>query len=258
VEKHMFDVARFVQARQALSVGLDLVMGKNEPILRRVVWNAFVFMEFQESRGALEVALLLVPALGLDLAEVVHGLLELAGESRVMQAQGGESAVGVDDVERHFLSRQAGLIGGRVYSAVEKGGFERGDAVDAPGGVGEFLGQLGLGGSGGLVFVEEAAAVELVGGGVLSGEDGRAAGESVGEGILRRTLFASGGAGSGGEERICPICGGAVGEIAGYGVRSRVCHKKASDVVVAWADGDFAGWVVDVVGREGKIDEGVA
>jgi hypothetical protein len=103
-----------------------------------------------------------------------------------------------------------------------------------------------------LVFVEEAAAVELVGGGVLSGEDGRAAGESVGEGVLGRTLFASGGAGSCGEERVR-----AVGEIAGYGVRSRVCHKKASDVVVAWADGDFARRAVEVVVRERKIDEGV-
>jgi hypothetical protein len=47
-------------------------------------------MEFQEGRGALELALLLVAALGLDFAEVVHGFLELAGESLVVQAEGGE------------------------------------------------------------------------------------------------------------------------------------------------------------------------
>ena len=42
----------------------------------------------------LEVALLLTAALGLDFAEVVHGLLQLAGEPLVVQAQGGERAVG--------------------------------------------------------------------------------------------------------------------------------------------------------------------
>jgi hypothetical protein len=50
----------------------------------------------------------------------------------------------------------------------EERGFELGDAVEAPSGVGEFLGELGFGGSGGLIFVEELAAVELVGGGVLA------------------------------------------------------------------------------------------
>ena len=37
-----------------------------------------------------------------------------------------------------------------------------------PGGVGEFLGELGFGRGGGLVLVEELAAVELVGGGVFA------------------------------------------------------------------------------------------
>ena len=49
--------------------------------------------------ASLEVALLLAAALGLDFAEVVHGFLELAGEPLVVQAEGGEGAVGVDDVE---------------------------------------------------------------------------------------------------------------------------------------------------------------
>ena len=51
-------------------------------------------------------------------------------------------------------------------------GFEEWDAVEAPGGVGELLDELGFGGSGGMVFVEELAAVELVGSGVLGREDG--------------------------------------------------------------------------------------
>jgi hypothetical protein len=47
-------------------------------------------MEFQEGSGALEVALLLAAALGLDFAEGVHDLLELAGEPLVVQAESGQ------------------------------------------------------------------------------------------------------------------------------------------------------------------------
>ena len=56
-------------------------------------------MELEESRGLLEVTLLLVAALGLDFAELVHSILELAGEPLVVQAESCEGAVGVDDVE---------------------------------------------------------------------------------------------------------------------------------------------------------------
>src|SRR6202022_3490761 len=112
-------------------------------------------MQFQQGGGALEVALLLVTALGLDFAELVQGFLELAGEALAVQAEGGEGAVGVDDVEV-----DCGLVGGRVGCAVEQGGFKEWDAVEAPGGVGELLGELGFGGSGRLVFVKELPAVE--------------------------------------------------------------------------------------------------
>ncbi len=77
---------------------------------------------------------------------------------------------------------------GRVGGAIEEGGFEKRDAVEAPGGIGEFLGELGLGGGGGLVFSEELAAMALVGGGILRGEGGGAAGEAVGEGVARGAL----------------------------------------------------------------------
>jgi hypothetical protein len=56
-------------------------------------------MEFQEGGGTLDLALLLAAALGLDFAEVIHGLLELAGEALVVQALGelglgGENGAG--------------------------------------------------------------------------------------------------------------------------------------------------------------------
>ena len=150
-------------------------------------------MEFQEGGGLLEVALLLVAALGLDFAELVQGFLELAGESLAVQTEGGEGAVGVDDVEV-----DASLLGGWVGGAVEERGFELRDAIEAPGGVGEFLGELGFGGGCRFVFVEELAAVLLVGGGILSGEDGGLAGEAVSGRVEGGTLFSGGGAGAGG------------------------------------------------------------
>ena len=44
----------------------------------------------------------------------------------------------------------------------EQLGFEQGDAVEAPGGIGELLDELGFRGTSGLVFVEEAAAMRVV------------------------------------------------------------------------------------------------
>ncbi len=117
-------------------------------------------MEFQEGGGRLELALLLVAALGLDFAELVHSILELAGEPLVVQAESGQL-------------RNQGLGTGVLR---KQRGFKEWNASESPGGVGEFLGELGFGGSGGLVFVEELAAVKLIGSGVLSSEDGGAAG----------------------------------------------------------------------------------
>jgi len=74
-----------------------------------------------------------------------------------VHAEGSEGAVGVDDVKAN-----SGLFGGWVGGAVQEGGFQLGDAIEAPGGVGELLGELVLGGGGGLVFIEELEALTLV------------------------------------------------------------------------------------------------
>ena len=72
-------------------------------------------------------------------------------------------------------------------------------------------------GGGGLVFVEELAAVGLVGGGVFGGEDGGGGGEAVAEGVQRRTLFAGFGARAGGVLGVGAVDGRAVGrENAGW------------------------------------------
>jgi hypothetical protein len=40
----------------------------------------------------------------LNIAELLKGILELAGEAGAVQAERGEGAMGVDDVEERFLS----------------------------------------------------------------------------------------------------------------------------------------------------------
>ena len=129
--------------------------------------NSFVFMEFEEGGGVFEVAALALDAVSLDLAEVVDGLLELAGEPLVVQAESGEGAVGVDNIEVN-----PGLVVGRVGGTVEHGRFKRGDTIETPGGVGDFLDELGLGGRRGLVLVEEAATMRVVRRLVFGGENG--------------------------------------------------------------------------------------
>jgi hypothetical protein len=112
-------------------------------------------------------------------------------------------------------------------------GFQVRDGVETPGGVGEFLDELGFGGSGGSIFVEELTAVELIGGGVLGSEDRGTAGEAVGEGILGRALFAGGGTGSGGEQRVRAV--GASARLGGWGLGigdwrgSWICHRASGE-----------------------------
>jgi len=108
------------------------------------------------------------------------------------------------------------LIAWWVGGAVEEGGFEQGDAVETPRGVGELPGELGFRSGGGLVFVEELA---VSGAGirrVLGSEDGGLAGQAVGDGVLRRTLFAGGSAGPGGERRIRTVRANAL--LRGWGL----------------------------------------
>jgi hypothetical protein len=90
VEAHVFDMARFVEAHGALREAFDIAFRKNEAMIGGLPRNSFVFVEFEEGGGVSELALLVVAALGLYFAEVVHGLLELAREPLGVQAQGGQ------------------------------------------------------------------------------------------------------------------------------------------------------------------------
>ena len=155
--------------------------------------NSFVFVEFEEGGGVLEVAALALGAAGLKVAEGGESFLELAGKALALDAEVGDEAMGIDDIESDFLIGRHG--GGGTG---EHFGFEPWDAVETPGGVDEFLDELRFGGSSGLVFIEEAAAMVFIGGGVFGGQNGRGGGEAVAQGVERRALFAGVGARTGG------------------------------------------------------------
>jgi len=197
VETHMFDVARLVETDQALGERFDLVFGKNEAMVGGLPGNSFVFVEFEEGGGVPEVA----GAVGLNLAELVEALLELPGKALALDTEVGQEAMSVDDIEGdfliHFSMGRDGSGGARQYL-----GFQERDAVEAPGSVGDFHDEMRFGWSGGLVFVEKAAAMGVVGGPVFGGEDGGGGRQAMAQGVERRTLLAGWGARTGGAQRI--------------------------------------------------------
>jgi hypothetical protein len=145
-------------------------------------------MAYEDLGHFVEMAALQAAALFLYVAELIEGFLELAGEARAVQAESGEL-------------RDQGLGAGGLG---EQLGFEEWDAVEAPGGVGDFVDQLGLGGGGGFVLIEKLLDVALVSFGILSGQDGGAGSEAMAEGVLRGPLLARFGARAGGT-RFCGL-----------------------------------------------------
>ena len=91
----------------------------------------------------------------------------------------------------------------------EQLGFEKWDAVETPGGVGDFVDQLSFGGGCGGVFIDELLDVALVGFRVLGGQDGGAGSQAVAEGVERRALLARFGARAGGVRGVGAVDGGA-------------------------------------------------
>jgi hypothetical protein len=166
-EAYTGDVAGVVLTHQLLGVAFHLVFCKNEAMIGGLPGKPFMFMEFEERGGVFQVATLAFPAFGLDLAQLFERFLELTRQAMPMDAQVAEEAMGVDDVEI-----DGGLVIGRISGAGQQVGLEERDAVDAPGGVGQFADELGFGGSGGLVFVAKLAVMSFERGVVFGGEDG--------------------------------------------------------------------------------------
>ena len=172
-------------------------------------------MDFIDGGGLAKLISLLLEPLGLDVAELVEGLVELAGESIAMSADGVEQALlaaeGFGDGESGVEVGDIGVDGAGRRFEVEDGGFESGDAFQAPGGVGELVDEDSFGGALGFVVFEESLDVAVVGGAVFRGQEGVDGGKSVAERVQRGVGFAFG----------CPGAGGILGIEAVDGVAFR-------------------------------------
>jgi len=114
-----------------------------------------------------ELAAFKLPAFFLDVTELLESLLELAGEALAMQAERGEGAVGIDDVE---------VLVGQVGGAGEQVGFQKGNSVETPSRIGQFVDELGFSGRRRFVFIEKLLVVTLEGGRIFGRENGRGGG----------------------------------------------------------------------------------
>ena len=170
VETHMFDVARLVETDQALRKRFDLVLWKNEPMIvraRQAPRESLCACGVRGGRRHLSGRGARARRVRIGFRGACPGFFETGGRAagnagREWLGRGGRRRYR----SRYELDRWAG------WRRDQGGRLQEGNAIDAPGGVGEFLGELGFGGSGGFVFVEEATAMRVVGGSVFGREDG--------------------------------------------------------------------------------------
>ena len=181
-------------ARHAVGVALDLFFRKNEASIGWIPFDSFAFMEFEDDGGVFQFALFALAALGLEGAELVERLLELAGQALAMDAERGDG-----------LDQELGSGG-----VLEEAGFEERDAVLAPREVGELVDKLGFGWRGRMVFVEELLNVAIEGGRVFGRKDRILGGEAMFDRVELRPLFTGFGARAGGALGVRAIDGGAM------------------------------------------------
>jgi hypothetical protein len=86
IEAEVGDLASLAQVDEAQGVALDFLFSKNEAIFGWIPRNSFVFAVFEDAGGVFEFALLALAALGLEDAELIERLLELAGEALAILA----------------------------------------------------------------------------------------------------------------------------------------------------------------------------
>ena len=146
-------------------------------------------MQFENCGCVFQIACLGFAAGGLDFAELIQSLVELAGEPMAVHAEIGEGAL---LAAKSFGDGEAGVEVGDVdIDAAGRGGerqqiaLQGGDSIEAPGGVGKILDQLLFGGTLGLVFVEKGLGVTVERGRIFRGECGRLAGQSVANRVER-------------------------------------------------------------------------
>ena len=94
-------------------------------------------------------------ALGLEGFEFGQGAVELSGEAGFVERQNGNlaevifGAVGSGEGDVNLRMVLGGVATVRLIAEEEEVGFEGSQAVEAPGGVGQSLGEVGFGGANG-------------------------------------------------------------------------------------------------------------
>jgi hypothetical protein len=177
------------------------VVGENEAIVGWLVGKILVLVHFQNLTGLVELTLFDRAALGLNLAELSEGALELPGETLALGTDAGEGAHVFTKCEGHgeggFGLRMVGAEAVFHFNDAEREevGLDSGGAVHAPGGIDEGLDKLGFGGVFGAVFSQEGLGVALISGVVLGGQDDGLAGQAVAQCVEGRALLADFGAG---------------------------------------------------------------
>ncbi len=161
----------------------------------------------------------------LDFEELNAGLRKLAAEAAAVKAEVGDGAAENFAGFDHGDDVRDVLV---VAGQADEVRFHGGNAIDAPGEVGEGTDEVKFADRLGVVLVEESLEVDLVKLGVLAGDDGGLAGESVAESVHRRSLFAFGGARTGGFLRVQAVDIGTshmISPIRGYGLERGWCGE---------------------------------
>ena len=173
-------------------------------------------MHFQDVGGEVEIDRFFFTALGLHVAELFECPFELTRETLLVHAERAQCArLFAEGVGRGEGDVGLGMIGDDVigmlgHAEAEQTVFERGNAVEAPGSVGERLDELVLDHALGLEVVEESLREELVGVEILGRQDDHVTSESVAKSVQRGAVFAGLSAGASRMLRIGAIDGGAI------------------------------------------------
>jgi len=173
-------------------------------------------MHFQNLSGIIELTLFVCAAVGLDLAELSEGALELTGKALAVNTDVGESTHVFPKCQGHgeggLSLRMVGVKTVFHFNDAEREeiGFDSGGAVHPPGGVDEGLDELGFSGVFGVVFIQERLGMALISRVILGGEDDGLTREAVAPSVEGGALFTGFGTGAGGFLGVGFIYGGAV------------------------------------------------
>src|SRR5579864_9735913 len=121
----------------------------------------FVLVHFQKDSGAIELELFSSATLGLDLAELSEGALELACEALAVNADLREGTSVFPEPQGHregsFRLRMVGVDVVFHFGDTEREEvrLDCGGAAHPPRGIDERLDEMGFGGAFGLVFIEK-------------------------------------------------------------------------------------------------------